>query len=88
MSETKDAKLRKPPNKHQPTKAEMEEVIVIPATLDQLAGAVLAGGLRDGKRNTKGGSSNDGYRIAGRRCREAQVGRAGDDRSAGRDGHG
>ena len=40
----KPRKQRKPPNKHQPTKAEMEEVIVIPATLDQLAGAVLAGG--------------------------------------------
>lgn len=35
---------RKPPNKHQPSKAEMDEVIVIDATLDQLAGAVLAGG--------------------------------------------
>ena len=44
MSETKGTKRRKPPNKHQPKKAEMEEVIVIPATLDQLAGAVLAGG--------------------------------------------
>ena len=44
MSETKGATRRKPPNKHQPTKAEMEEVIVIPATLDQIAGAVLAGG--------------------------------------------
>ena len=43
MSET-NAAMRKPPNKHQPTKAEMEEVIAIPATLDQLAGAVLAGG--------------------------------------------
>ena len=43
-STTKRAAARKPPNKHQPTKAEMEEVIVIPATLDQLAGAVLAGG--------------------------------------------
>ena len=44
MSKTKGAMRRKPPSKHQPTKAEMEEVIVIPATLDQLAGAVLAGG--------------------------------------------
>ena len=35
---------RKPARKHQPTKAEMEEVIVIDATRDQLAGAVLAGG--------------------------------------------
>ena len=36
-------KRRKPPSKHQPTKAEMEEVIAIPASLDELAGAVLAG---------------------------------------------
>ncbi|MDE0172013.1 MAG: hypothetical protein OYH76_03280 [Defluviicoccus sp.] len=35
---------QKPPSKHQPTKAEMEEVIVIDASLDELAGAVLAGG--------------------------------------------
>ena len=41
---TKGAKRRKPSNKHQPTKAEMEEVIVIPATLDEFAGAVLTGG--------------------------------------------
>ena len=33
MSETKGAKRRKPPNKHQPTKSQMEEVIVIQATL-------------------------------------------------------
>ena len=33
MSETKGATRRKPPNKHQLTKAEMEEVIVIDATL-------------------------------------------------------
>ena len=44
MPKSKDTTGRKPPNKHQPTKAEMEEVIVIPATLDQLAGAVLTGG--------------------------------------------
>ena len=42
-SKTKRPAARKPPSKHQPTKAEMEEAIVIPATLDQLAGAVLAG---------------------------------------------
>ena len=44
LSETKGATRRKPPSKHQPTQAEMEGVIVIDATLDQLAGAVLAGG--------------------------------------------
>ena len=44
MSGSKGATRRKPPSKHQPTKAEMEEVVAIPATLDQLAGAVLAGG--------------------------------------------
>ena len=51
MSETKGAKRRKPPNKYQPTKAQMEEVIVIPATLDQLAAAVLAGGRRAATRS-------------------------------------
>ena len=44
ITETNGAMLRKPPSKHQATKAEMEEVIVIDATRDQLAGAVLAGG--------------------------------------------
>ena len=44
MSETKGAMRRKPPNKRQPTKAEMEEIFVIDVTLDELAGAVLAGG--------------------------------------------
>ncbi len=46
MSETKGAKRRKPPSKHQPTKAEMEEVIVIDASLDQLASAVLVSGAK------------------------------------------
>ena len=44
MAETKGTTRRKPPNKHQPTKAEMEEVIAVPGTLDQLASAVLVGG--------------------------------------------
>lgn len=44
ISETRGTKRQKPPNVRQPTKAEMEEIIVIHATLDQLAGAVLAGG--------------------------------------------
>ena len=43
MSETRGAKRRKPPNKHRPTKGEMEDVVVIPATLDPLAGAVPTG---------------------------------------------
>ena len=31
------------PAKHQPTKADMEEVIVIPGTPDEIAAAVLSG---------------------------------------------
>ena len=37
-------KRQKPPNKPQPRKIEMVEVIVMPVGRDQLAGAVLAGG--------------------------------------------
>ena len=44
MTQAKGATLRKPPDKYQPTKAEMKEVIVIDAMLDQRAGAVLVGG--------------------------------------------
>ncbi len=40
---------RKPPETHQPTKAEMEEVIVVDGTPDEIAAAVLRGGF-DGKR--------------------------------------
>ena len=35
---------RKPPATHQPSKAEMEEVIVIDGTSDEIAAAVLSGG--------------------------------------------
>lgn len=42
---TKEAKrVQGPPATHQPTKAEMEEVIAIDGTPDEIAAAVLKGG--------------------------------------------
>ena len=43
-STTKRDTARKPPSKHRPTKAEMEGVMAIDATLDRLAGAAPADG--------------------------------------------
>lgn len=40
----REATGRKPPATHQPTKAEMEEVIMIDGTPDEIAAAVLRGG--------------------------------------------
>ena len=50
---------RKPPATHQPTKAEMEEVIVIDGTPDEIAAAVVCGGASPRPKTRKSVSFDD-----------------------------